>query len=1187
MNPVSIFRIVLPLFVAWVMLDGALARAAVITWTGAAGDQSWHTAANWDLGRLPVNGDDVVIPGPASAVRVIFNTGTRSVRSITCDGTLELAANFPLPVLTTTTATVNGELRLGLAQLNVNERLTIDGLMTCSPGNIQGTGAVEIGSAGHVISLSGALSFRVPVTNHGLFEWRASALQFSGSGQFTNATDGTFIASGNSITSSGGAFVNQGTFRLNAADANTTINLSLPIQNSGVFRIERGRLPIPSAGFSSTPIQIDALGKLVLNTSSFQLTHDLPFTGDGEVTFASGAFAFDGALDMNVRMIFLAPVEFNADYDLSGYIEVRTYEPFNYTGRIGGTGDLTVSGQLVLGGPIEGFGSLTIAPGGLITTGETPQIKRPTVNHGRVEGSVIDIFATTLTNEADGVLAGRGFVSTAGPSLVINRGLIEPPPNVGGSSQPGPDQQNFATIHITSGTWPVTGHFLNEGHIILDAAGQLNLRGNSTFSPAGSISGSGRLDFGNATHMMDGPVSPQISLYVTGVNGSVQLLRDYAVRELWVNSGTLAGSGALETPTTVLQKGTIANAGGVITGTFSVDTGSYPRVIRNTLTVTSGITVPNGAFWTLSLDGGTFVNAESSLITVSGQLIVNATSPSVWRNNGQMLVNLECRISPRFENNGSVVLDTASLRLNGGGRNEGTINVPGGSTLSYGGDYDHSDVAPIGEGALNMAAGAHQLAATFPRQRMRSIESAATVYVDDNWDITEPLTLAGTLGGGGMKTLRATFDWAPGGRLSGPGTFVIPQNETLGSSQSGTRALQNTTLDNSGTLIGLWGTLEFRSATLINQLTGSVQLTNELTLANTSGINRIQNHGTFGTAGTGSPFATIAAPFDNFNLLTAEAGILTISGEFSNFQDGTLIGGSYRVSQRLALTNRQLSTVAAPVELLSSAASIGTTSGPNLPQLVQIAPTGVLRFRNGARLTRTAALGLDNAGLLDIGAGCTININGLFTQTAGETIANGTLQATNSAVYVEAGRLSGSGTIRPGLLCAGELSPGDPVGSLTVEGNCQLLPAATLRLELAGLNPGTEYDRMIVAGGIWLGGRLEVALIDDFQPLPDAEFDIVSGVPLAHFATASLPPLTAGQCWMKQNLADRVRLTVIRIVGDVNGDSATTLQDLAILLAHFGQPADATPADGDLDGDFDVDLDDLSTLLSDFGHICG
>lgn len=57
--------------------------------------------------------------------------------------------------------------------------------------------------------------------------------------------------------------------------------------------------------------------------------------------------------------------------------------------------------------------------------------------------------------------------------------------------------------------------------------------------------------------------------------------------------------------------------------------------------------------------------------------------------------------------------------------------------------------------------------------------------------------------------------------------------------------------------------------------------------------------------------------------------------------------------------------------------------------------------------------------------------------------------------------------------------------------------------------------------------------------------------------------------------------------GDLNGDCDVSLQDLANLLANFGQTAGSTYEQGDLDADGDVDLQDLATLLSRFGADCG
>lgn len=57
---------------------------------------------------------------------------------------------------------------------------------------------------------------------------------------------------------------------------------------------------------------------------------------------------------------------------------------------------------------------------------------------------------------------------------------------------------------------------------------------------------------------------------------------------------------------------------------------------------------------------------------------------------------------------------------------------------------------------------------------------------------------------------------------------------------------------------------------------------------------------------------------------------------------------------------------------------------------------------------------------------------------------------------------------------------------------------------------------------------------------------------------------------------------------DVNGDGVIALEDLVILLGHFGA-GPAPPQDhasGDIDADHDVDLNDLVELLAAFGREC-
>src|SRR5688572_15548454 len=58
------------------------ALAAIVTWDGGAGTNSWHDAANWSANTLPAVGDDVVLPTLASSYTVVHSTGTTSVAKV-------------------------------------------------------------------------------------------------------------------------------------------------------------------------------------------------------------------------------------------------------------------------------------------------------------------------------------------------------------------------------------------------------------------------------------------------------------------------------------------------------------------------------------------------------------------------------------------------------------------------------------------------------------------------------------------------------------------------------------------------------------------------------------------------------------------------------------------------------------------------------------------------------------------------------------------------------------------------------------------------------------------------------------------------------------------------------------------------------------------------------------------------
>lgn len=68
-------------------------------------------------------------------------------------------------------------------------------------------------------------------------------------------------------------------------------------------------------------------------------------------------------------------------------------------------------------------------------------------------------------------------------------------------------------------------------------------------------------------------------------------------------------------------------------------------------------------------------------------------------------------------------------------------------------------------------------------------------------------------------------------------------------------------------------------------------------------------------------------------------------------------------------------------------------------------------------------------------------------------------------------------------------SPGHSPGKQDIGGDYIL--DGRLRIELAGTEPGTEYDQLDIGGDAYLNGTIEVVLLDNFVPTADDAFDIL------------------------------------------------------------------------------------------------
>ncbi len=125
-----------------------------------------------------------------------------------------------------------------------------------------------------------------------------------------------------------------------------------------------------------------------------------------------------------------------------------------------------------------------------------------------------------------------------------------------------------------------------------------------------------------------------------------------------------------------------------------------------------------------------------------------------------------------------------------------------------------------------------------------------------------------------------------------------------------------------------------------------------------------------------------------------------------------------------------------------------------------------------------------------------------FVQTAGETDLGGLLMIGTASI--QGGVLSGSGMIAGTLTnSAGYLSPGHSPGSISVVGDFIQGADGTLIVEDGGASPA-EFDQLNVTGTATLGGKLDLKLIDGYEPdAADTFSPLAAGAISGNFAAVS------------------------------------------------------------------------------------
>jgi hypothetical protein len=256
--------------------------------------------------------------------------------------------------------------------------------------------------------------------------------------------------------------------------------------------------------------------------------------------------------------------------------------------------------------------------------------------------------------------------------------------------------------------------------------------------------------------------------------------------------------------------------------------------------------------------------------------------------------------------------------------------------------------------------------------------------------------------------------------------------------------------------------------------------------------------GIYGTLG-GSNLVTVNGPM-------IWGGASTMTGANSVTANGGLTIGPGNVS----LSGR---------ELVNTGAALWTNNGPgdillydgallsNAPSgTFECMGTGVIDFSSGggvlaneglfrilgAGASTTIELPFTNNGTVEVDSGALSFSGAPYTQMGGLTFLNGGDISNSTPLQILGGVLTGGGLISGSLTNAAFLHPGAPFGQLTVGGAYTQTPAGALDITLAGPNPGTGFNSLMVGNTANLGGALAVSVTNNFEPPIGSRFQILS-----------------------------------------------------------------------------------------------
>ncbi len=708
------------------------------------------------------------------------------------------------------------------------------------------------------------------------------------------------------------------------------------------------------------------------------------------------------------------------------------------------------------GGTITGAGTLTVNgrldwSGGLFNGAGITDVSGDASISGTLNK---DVRVRTLALGGTTTWTGTGAIRMGSAAQINNAGTwnIQSDVSTGALGGAAPAITNTGTIRKTAGTGTTTiVQAMNNDGTLDVQSGTINLGGGGTSGGAYQAGPAGTLGFTSLTHTLGAGAS------VTG-SGTIQ-----------VGGGTvLLQAGSSFTPTGPTQ---------ISGGTLDVATGANATV--QAIAMSSGVQQGTG---TLTING----RLDWTAGTFSGTGLTDANGDASI--SGANLKDLSSR----------------TLRLDGNSSWSGTGSLRMGSAAQINNTGTWDIQSDVSTGTLGGAAPSITNTGT-----IRKTAGAGTTTIQQAMNNDGTLDVqSGTINLGGGGTSGGAYQAGPAGTLA----FTnLTHTLGAGASVTGSGTIQvggGTVLLQAGSSFTPTGPTQISGGTL-DVATGANATVQAIAMS--SGVQRgtgtLTINGrldwTAGTfSGTGLTDANGDASISGANLKDLSSRTLRLDGNSSWSGTGSLRMGSSAVL-----------AVGGTFEIQNDVAT-GNLGGAT----PSITNAGILRKTPGTG-TSVMIFPVTNTGTVQALTG-TLSFTGGYTQNAGATIENGGTISSSTAMTIAGGTLSGNGTLISNVTnTGGSVTPGLSPGSLALSAGAGSTGAYTqtaagdLSIEIGGLIPVTQHDRITVAGAAALDGTLTATLINGFNPSLGDAFTIVNcGSRTGAFTSLNLPVLP-GLSW--------------------------------------------------------------------------